>query len=55
MRGLVLVATVADGALMGEAKVPAQGVPALALVELAGDLAPVGLVGEVAGGVDGPA
>ena len=51
--GLGLQVPAAYGAFVGVEHVPAQRVHALALVELAGDLAAVVLPGQVAGGVDG--
>ena len=50
---LVLPVTAPDGAPVGVEHIPAQGVHALALVELAADLAAVVRPGQVPGGVDG--
>ena len=53
--GLLLQAAPTDRALVRVQQVTPQGVQALALVELPSNLAPVGLVGQVAGRVDGAA
>lgn len=50
--GLVLKVASADGAFVGVEHVAAQRVDALALVELAGDLAAVVVPGQIPGGVD---
>lgn len=50
--GLVLKVAAANGAFVGVEHVAAQRVDALALVELAGDLAAVVLPGPIPGGVD---
>ena len=47
MLGLVGQQRLADGALLGVVQVAAQRVQALAFVELPGDLAAVGRVGQV--------
>jgi hypothetical protein len=44
-----------DGTLAGVGESAAEGVQVLALVELPGDAPPVGLVGQIPGGVDGTA
>lgn len=44
-----------DGAFVGVEQVPFERVQRFALIQLTGDLAPVGRVGEVAGCVDGAA
>lgn len=50
LRGLGLQVPAADGALVGVEQATAQGVQALALVQLPGDAPPVGFVRQVAGG-----
>jgi hypothetical protein len=50
--GLFLQVTDADGALVGIRQAAFEGVQRLALVELAGDLAPIRRIRQVAGGVD---
>jgi hypothetical protein len=52
---LVLKVAATDGAFVGVEHVAAQRVDALALVELAGDLAAVVLSGQISGGVDSAA
>lgn len=47
LTGLRLAGAAAHGAVVGEEQIPAQRVQALALVELAPEAPPVGLVGQI--------
>jgi hypothetical protein len=53
--GLLLQAASTDRTLVRIQQVASQGVQALSFIELSGNLSPVGLVGQVAGRVNGAA